>query len=77
MGIKETHQDDLRILGQKLKDLRTERGLSLKALGYRINKDPQSISRVELGDVNPSYLYLLDLCKGLEIEISDLFKDSV
>lgn len=74
MGINETYQEDLRILGTKLKSIRTQRGLTLKELGYRINKDPQSISRVELGVVNPTYVYLLQMCQGLEIDVSELFK---
>ena len=75
MAINEAQQEELRILGRKLKALRVEKGLTLKELGYRINKDPQSISRVEMGDINPTYLYLLELCRGLEIEISEIFKD--
>ena len=75
MSTNETHRKDLRILGNKLKTLRTKKGLTLKDLGYKIDKDPQSISRVEMGDINPTYLYLLELCKGLEIDISEIFQD--
>ena len=75
MGLNERNQDDLRILGNKLKLLRKSKGLTLKELGYRINKDPQSISRVEMGDINPTYLYLVELSKGLEIELLEIFKD--
>lgn len=65
-------QDILRTLGARVKYLREERGLTLKEMGYRIDKDPQSISRLETGKINPSYLYLLDICKGLDIEIAEL-----
>ena len=75
MGLNERNQDDLRILWNKLKLLRKSKGLTLKELGYRINKDPQSISRVEMGDINPTYLYLVELSKGLEIELLEIFKD--
>lgn len=74
MSINKIQQKQLKSLGLKLKKFRTEKGLTLKELGYIIDKEPQSISRVEMGDINPTYLYLLDVCKGLEIEISDLFE---
>ncbi|MBX9734239.1 MAG: helix-turn-helix domain-containing protein [Chitinophagaceae bacterium] len=64
----------LKNLGQKLKLMRQAKGLTLKELGYRVDKDPQSISRVEMGDINPTYLYLMQICEGLEIEMTDLFK---
>ncbi|MCA6446891.1 MAG: helix-turn-helix transcriptional regulator [Chitinophagaceae bacterium] len=63
----------LKNLGEKLKSIRQAKGLTLKELGYRVDKDPQSISRVELGDINPTYLYLMQICEGLDIEITDLF----
>ena len=75
MGINETDRGKLKILGQRLKEIRTSKGLTLKQLGYLVDKDPQSISRVEVGDINPTYLYLLCVCKGLEIDITDLLKD--
>lgn len=75
MAISKAKKAELKKLGLRLKSLRTGKGLTLKELGYKIDKDPQSISRVEIGDINAIYLYLLDICKGLEIEISELFND--
>ena len=74
MTVNRVQQKQLKILGQKLKSFRTNKGLTLKQLGYLIDKEPQSISRVEMGETNPSYLYLLDICRGLEVDISELFK---
>ncbi len=76
MTVNKFQQKQLKSLGQKLKTIRLEKGLTLKQLGFIIDKDPQSISRVEMGGINPTYLYLLDVCKGLEIDISDLFISS-
>ena len=75
MGISKTQQEQLKILGNRLKTIRNAKGLTLKQLGYLIDKDPQSISRVEMGDINPTYLYLLDMCKGLEIDVVEVLKD--
>jgi len=74
MAITKAQQKLLKILGQRLKDIRNEKGLTLKELGYKIDKDPQSISRVEMGDTNPTYLYLLEVCKGLEVDLSEVIK---
>ncbi|MBS1926281.1 MAG: helix-turn-helix transcriptional regulator [Bacteroidetes bacterium] len=65
----------LKELGAKLKTVRVSKNLTLKELGYRIDKDPQSISRVEMGDINPTYMYLLKLCEGLEISLTNLLKE--
>jgi transcriptional regulator with XRE-family HTH domain len=73
MSFDKVQQKNLNNLGQKLKTIRLDKGLTLKDLGYLIDKDPQSISRVEMGKINPTYLYLLEVCKGLEIDISELF----
>jgi putative transcriptional regulator len=75
MSITEVQRKQLKILGEKLKSIRNKKGLTLKELGYRIDKDPQSISRVEMGDINPTYLYLTEVCRGLEIDIAELFKN--
>ena len=71
----EKQQDILVKLGKRVKSLREQRGLTLKEMGYKIDKDPQSISRLEIGKINPSYLYLLEICAGLDIEIKALFSD--
>lgn len=73
MGFSKIQQKNLNSLGEKLKSIRLDKGLTLKDLGHLIDKDPQSISRVEMGKINPTYLYLLEVCKGLEIDISKLF----
>lgn len=72
MAISKAQRDKLKILGKRVKAIRNKKGLTLKELSYSIGKDPQSIHRLEMGDVNPSYLYLLDVCKGLEIDVADL-----
>lgn len=64
----------LKKLGEKIKTLRIEKGMTLKDLAYSIGKDPQSISRVELGQSNPTFIYLTEVCEGLGIEVSELLK---
>jgi putative transcriptional regulator len=59
---------------QRIKDIRTEKGLSQFELASRIGKNASSIGRLEIGKVNPSLRYLIDIAKGLEVDISEFFK---
>ena len=74
MSINKEQKEHLKRLGLQLKKIRLLKGLTLKELGYLIDKDPQSISRVEMGDINPSYLYLMEVCKGLGVEIGEVLR---
>lgn len=64
--------DELKRLGLRIKKLRMARGLSQAKLGLLILKDQQSIHKVEAGEFNPTYLYLLEISKGLEVKLSEL-----
>lgn len=64
--------EELIKLGTRIRELRKSRGLSQAKLGLLILKDQQSIHKVEAGDFNPSYLYLLEIAKGLEVTINEL-----
>ena len=75
MPIINLKEQGLKALGLKVKAIRKDKKLTLQELAYSIGKDHQSIYRLESGGINPSYLYLLEICKGLEINISDLLKE--
>ena len=72
MPLGKSQKEKLNKLGAKVKEVRTSKNLTLKELSYKIGKDPQSIHRLEVGGINPTYLYLLEVCKGLEIDITEL-----
>ncbi len=63
----------MKLFGARVRELRTAKGLTQKALGARIDKDLQSIQRVERGAVAPSLYYLYELALGLEVELNELF----
>ncbi len=63
---------ELELLGKRIKELRTARKMTQIDLGAAINKDQQSIQRLEAGKINPSYIYLLEVCLGLGVSFSDL-----
>jgi len=66
---------ELKLLGQRIRELRIEKKLSQARLGIKIFKDQQSIHKVESGQFNPSYIYLLEICEGLEINMEELIKE--
>jgi transcriptional regulator with XRE-family HTH domain len=61
-------------LGLRVKRIREEKGLSQTQLANSIGKDQPSVNRLEKGKINPSYVYLLEICDGLGVEINDLLK---
>ena len=75
MAIDEMQKFKLKELGLRIQNIRNTRGLTLLELSYEVNKEPQSISRVEMGKTNPSYLYLLKICEGLKADINELLTD--
>jgi transcriptional regulator with XRE-family HTH domain len=75
MAIKDEEKMALKMLGAHIRSVRIANGFTLKALGYEIDKEPQSISRVEMGKSNPSYLFLQQLSIGLKVNIKALLLD--
>lgn len=65
-------EDALVTLGSKIREARIAKGYSQEQLAHKIGKDQPSINRVENGRINPSYLYLLEICEGLEIDLEKL-----
>ena len=66
--------EQLKILGSRIQAIRKSKGLTQMALAHSIGKDHPSINRLENGKFNPSYLYLLEIAKGLDVDIKDFFE---
>lgn len=62
----------LNILAEKVKSKRLELNLSQEALAEKCGFDRTYISLLERSKRNPSYLSLVKLCDGLEIDIKEL-----
>ncbi|MFA6150521.1 MAG: helix-turn-helix transcriptional regulator [Chitinophagaceae bacterium] len=71
--INNEQKEELIKLGERVRTVRQNKGLSLQDVADKIGKDRQSIQRLEKGGFNPSYIYLLEVCKGLEVEIKEIF----
>ena len=55
-----------------VRKLREAKGLTQAALSGRMDKDLQSLQRVERGAINPSIFYLYELAEALEMSLSEL-----
>ncbi len=60
-------------LGKHVARLRKEKGLTQVELSALIDRDFQSISRIESGKINPSGYLILQLANALEVEIGEFF----
>jgi transcriptional regulator with XRE-family HTH domain len=65
----------LAALGSRIRNLRTEKGLSLSELAYMCEFEKASLSRIELGKTNTTVLTLRKICKALDINFTELFDD--
>ena len=65
-------EEELKRLGDKVRLARIEKKMSQTELANRIYKDQPSLNRLEKGNINPSYIYLLEVCGGLEISLEEL-----
>ena len=61
-------------VGQRIRRLREERGLSQTELARLTDLDHTAISRIENGRTNPTRRTLRDLARGLKTNPEELFK---
>jgi len=72
----ENNEQELLIqLAKKIKTQRNNLNLSQEKLAQKCDFDRTYISLLERAKRNPSYLSLIKLCKGLEIELIELLKE--
>lgn len=62
----------LKNLGERIREIRERKGITQKQLAHAIDKDQQSIQRLETGKINPSIYYLHEVAHGLEVELDIL-----
>ncbi len=62
-------------LGYRIRELRTKIGLSQEKFAQKIGMDRTYFASVELGKRNISIINLEKIADGLEVTLSELFKD--
>ncbi len=61
-------------VGARVREIREERRLSLRALAERCGLSINAISRIERGESSPTVSSLLQLAAGLDIHVKDFFE---
>lgn len=62
-------------LGQRLKALREEKGLSMRELASQSGTSVSLISKIEAGKVSPTVLSLQKIVESMDIELYEFFQD--
>ncbi len=59
-------------LGEQIAKIRKKKKLSYRKVSYRCNLDYSKISKIEKGEVNITFVTLIELAKGLEVHPKEL-----
>lgn len=62
----------LKKIGARIRELRTQRGLSQEALAFEADLAVNSIATLERGEANPSVAVLLSIARVLKVKLRDL-----
>ena len=60
-------------LGQRIRELRIEKGFSQEAFAFEINIDRTYMGGIERGERNIAAINLIRIAQGLKVEVGDLF----
>ena len=70
--ISEVQKATLVKFGQHLQVLRKSKNLSLRKLALNCNIEHSDIKRYENGEINLTFLTIIELAKGLDISVGEL-----
>lgn len=76
---KDLSKEDIQSLtefGQRLKHIRKEKGMTQDELEYKAGVHDNMVGRLERAERTANYLQILKISTALEIDPSQLFKDS-
>ncbi|MEL7563391.1 MAG: cupin domain-containing protein [Dehalobacterium sp.] len=64
------------LLGERIKTIRKERGMTLQSLADETGLSIAFISKVERGLTSPTFSAILEICKALEVDLTELAQPS-
>ena len=69
------HTDEalLQLIGNRIRELRKERELSLRDVAFKIGMEPSNLSVIENGKSNPQILTFARIASALNVGLNDLF----
>lgn len=62
------------LFGQRLREIREEKGLSQEGLAELLNGHRNYIGRLERGETNPSFDYIVKVAKALKVKPATLLE---
>ena len=68
------HEDHLKRLGEKIRQIRESKGISQDELSFRTELSRNQIGRIERGEINVGVSSLFELASGLGVEIKIFFE---
>lgn len=66
-----------KLFGQRIRDLRAERGLNQEELAERVGVFRTYMSRIETGVANPTLTMIYALAAALDVTVIELFESEV
>jgi len=75
--LKDDDKKLLEKLGNRLHELRTAKGLSLRQMSYISNVDYSTIGKIEKGQINITFTTLVELAKALEADLTTVLTFSI
>lgn len=71
------HRNPKKRFGQKIKDLRAQRGLNQEELAEKVGVFRTYMSRIETGAANPTLTLIYALADALGVRVTELFEPGV
>jgi DNA-binding XRE family transcriptional regulator len=69
------HDPNERAIVLRLKEIRTEKGISANALAAKIKVDRSTITHMEADRTRPTLWLLLKIADGLDVKLSDVLEE--
>ena len=70
--ISEEQKETLSKFGRHLQSLRKKKNLSLRKLALNCNIEHSDIKRYENGEINMTFMTIVELSKGLDVTLKEL-----
>lgn len=61
-------------LGQRIRELRKEKGMTQEDLAFKVEVDRSYMGFVERGEKNPTFKTIIKVAQSLKVSLSELFK---
>ncbi|MBW1834944.1 MAG: helix-turn-helix transcriptional regulator [Deltaproteobacteria bacterium] len=65
--------DIRQMLGSRIKDIRTKKGMSQEKLSEKMGINPKYLSSIERGKENPTLNTFIKLAQSLKVDIGEIF----